>query len=190
MQRALVLGGGGITGIAWELGLLAGLSEAGVDLTTADLVVGTSAGSVVGAQITSGLPLEELYERQLAPPEQERLARVGRGVLAGWVLAALLSRGNSEVFARRVGRQAIRTAQRGRTPTLEERLTTITSRLRGPAGPGATFGSPRSTRCPASFGWSPRTVASSWSRLWRPAVLSPGSTHPCPSTAVPTSTAG
>ena len=46
---ALVLGGGGITGIAWELGILHGLAEAGVDLTEADAVVGTSAGSVVGA---------------------------------------------------------------------------------------------------------------------------------------------
>ena len=51
--RALVLGGGGVTGVAWELGILHGLAEAGVDLTDADLVVGTSAGSVVAAQITS-----------------------------------------------------------------------------------------------------------------------------------------
>ena len=50
-RRALVLGGGGITGIAWEIGVLAGLAGAGVDLTGADLVVGTSAGSVVGAQV-------------------------------------------------------------------------------------------------------------------------------------------
>ena len=47
-RTALVLGGGGITGIAWEIGVLAGLAEAGVDLSGADLVVGTSAGSVVG----------------------------------------------------------------------------------------------------------------------------------------------
>ena len=60
-RTALVLGGGGITGIAWELGILKGLADAGVDLTTADLVVGTSAGSVVGAQITSGPTVDELY---------------------------------------------------------------------------------------------------------------------------------
>jgi len=51
-RTGLVLGGGGITGIAWELGVLAGLAEAGVDLHDADLVVGTSAGSVVAAQLT------------------------------------------------------------------------------------------------------------------------------------------
>jgi NTE family protein len=45
-SRALVLGAGGVTGVAWELGMLAGLAERGVDLTQADLVVGRrSAGS-------------------------------------------------------------------------------------------------------------------------------------------------
>ena len=69
--RALVLGGGGVTGVAWELGLLAGLAALGVDLSTADLVVGTSAGAVVGAQITSGVALAELYESQLRGPGRE-----------------------------------------------------------------------------------------------------------------------
>lgn len=57
---ALVLGGGGITGIAWEIGILAGVARAGVDLTDAEVVVGTSAGSVVGAQVTNGVSLEDL----------------------------------------------------------------------------------------------------------------------------------
>ena len=52
-RTALVLGGGGITGIAWELGILHGLAEAGIDLTGADTVVGTSAGSVVGMSMTT-----------------------------------------------------------------------------------------------------------------------------------------
>lgn len=73
----LVLGGGGVTGIAWELGMLAGLAEAGIDLYGADLIVGTSAGSVVGAQITSATPIDELYARQLEPPSAERPERVG-----------------------------------------------------------------------------------------------------------------
>lgn len=64
---ALVLGGGGVTGIAWELGVLKGLRDAGVDLARADLVVGTSAGSVVGAQLTTGLDLDDLVDRQRAP---------------------------------------------------------------------------------------------------------------------------
>jgi NTE family protein len=68
MTKALVLGGGGVAGIAWETGLLFGLAEAGIDLNDADRVIGTSAGSAVGAQITTGVPLADLYERQLAPP--------------------------------------------------------------------------------------------------------------------------
>jgi NTE family protein len=68
MTYALVLGAGGVTGIAWETGLLKGLRDAGLDLTTADLVIGTSAGSVVGTQVTTGVPLDELYRRQVEPP--------------------------------------------------------------------------------------------------------------------------
>jgi NTE family protein len=52
--RALVLGGGGPVGVAWELGLAAGLAAGGVDLKLADRVVGTSAGSITGALLTSG----------------------------------------------------------------------------------------------------------------------------------------
>jgi NTE family protein len=87
-RTALVLGGGGITGIAWEIGLLAGLADAGIDLTGADLVVGTSAGSVVGAQVTSGAELPAMYERQLEPPTGEKVARMTRSLLAqyGWAL--------------------------------------------------------------------------------------------------------
>lgn len=67
VSRALVLGGGGVAGIAWELGVLLGLRDAGVDVTDADRVIGTSAGSAVAAQVLSGVPLEELFERQLSP---------------------------------------------------------------------------------------------------------------------------
>ncbi|GHO80424.1 patatin [Ktedonobacter sp. SOSP1-85] len=67
---ALVLGGGGIVGIAWETGLLVGLAEAGIDIRNADLFVGTSAGANVSAQITSGLALDELFQRQVDPALQ------------------------------------------------------------------------------------------------------------------------
>lgn len=77
-RTALVLGGGGITGIAWELGILAGLARAGVDLTDAELLVGTSAGSVVGSQLVSGLPIEELYAEQLTPADAEIGGRMSR----------------------------------------------------------------------------------------------------------------
>jgi NTE family protein len=69
-EEALVLGGGGVAGIAWMTGLLAGLAEAGQDLTGADVLIGTSAGASVAAQVGSGLPLPELLARQLDPGRQ------------------------------------------------------------------------------------------------------------------------
>lgn len=53
--RALVLSGGGPVGRAWHMGLAAGLLDAGVDLRHADLIVGTSAGAVVGARLALGI---------------------------------------------------------------------------------------------------------------------------------------
>jgi NTE family protein len=128
-RRALVLGGGGITGIAWEIGVLAGLAEAGVDLTGADLVVGTSAGSVVGAQLTSGADLETLFARQLEPPTGEQAARMTRAALARYGWAVLRSRGDDVGFRRRVGALALAAEQAGLTPTEQERLDVIGSRL-------------------------------------------------------------
>jgi NTE family protein len=64
----LVLGGGGVAGIAWMTGLLAGLADAGQDVTGGvDLVIGTSAGATVAAQLGSGLSLDELFARQVDP---------------------------------------------------------------------------------------------------------------------------
>ena len=66
MSTALVLAGGGVTGIAWEIGVLLGLQENGLDIpATADTVIGTSAGSTVGAQLRTGNSLADLYARQL-----------------------------------------------------------------------------------------------------------------------------
>jgi NTE family protein len=67
MSRALVLAGGGVTGIAWEIGVIAGLAAAGIDVRVADLTVGTSAGAAVAAQITSGESIEALTARQQSP---------------------------------------------------------------------------------------------------------------------------
>ncbi len=71
-DRALVLGGGGVAGIAWMTGLLFGLSEYSVDLRDAELILGTSAGSTVAAQLGCPISLEELYRRQVDPTLQTR----------------------------------------------------------------------------------------------------------------------
>ena len=63
MTRALVLSGGGSVGIAWQTGLACGLRRKGVDLGDAECIVGTSAGSAVGAQLALGRDLEEQVGR-------------------------------------------------------------------------------------------------------------------------------
>jgi NTE family protein len=106
-SRALVLGGGGVTGVGWEIGMLAGLAAAGVPIDRADVVVGTSAGSVVGAQLCSGLPLEELYERQLRPASSEIAAKFGLGQILRYAMSGI---GGDDRQARaRLGRWALRT---------------------------------------------------------------------------------
>ncbi|MGH3436478.1 MAG: patatin-like phospholipase family protein, partial [Sciscionella sp.] len=75
-ERALVLGGAGSTGNAWEIGVIAGLFEAGLDVTEADLTIGTSAGSTAAAQITSGIQPTELLAAILAAATQPPTAPV------------------------------------------------------------------------------------------------------------------
>ncbi len=86
--KALVLGGGGVTGIAWEIGIIAGLADEGVDLTSADTVVGTSAGSLVGAQVTSGTPIERLFTQQTSDPGDRVSSTIGFAALVRFIAAA------------------------------------------------------------------------------------------------------
>ena len=129
-RTALVLGGGGITGIAWEIGVVTGLADAGVDLRTADLVVGTSAGSVVGTQLRSALDVHELFDQQLAPPvETGPPAAIGRGLVLRFGLAVLRHRKHEQAFRAQVGRLALQAEAAGKTPTEQQRRDVITARL-------------------------------------------------------------
>jgi NTE family protein len=105
-QRGLVLGGGGITGIAWEIGVVAGLVEAGIDLSFADLVVGTSAGAVVGAELRSGVPIEDVYNGQLADATGEPADRITLGVVVRLMTASFRAR-HPERGRARLGRAAL-----------------------------------------------------------------------------------
>ena len=67
-KRSLVLGGGGVVGIAWEAGVIAGLAERGVRLARADEMIGTSAGSLVGAWLAGGRDFAAIAAEQAAPP--------------------------------------------------------------------------------------------------------------------------
>jgi NTE family protein len=72
-RRALVLGGGGVIGVAWESGFIAGLVEAGLDVADADLIVGTSAGSIVGSRVAAGQDLSRPHapaDASLPLPEE------------------------------------------------------------------------------------------------------------------------
>ena len=79
MTFGLVLGGGGVVGIAWEIGVLDALAQDGaLDATAARTLVGTSAGSVVGTQLAAGQRLDDLVAAQLNPPK----VAVGGGAAA------------------------------------------------------------------------------------------------------------
>jgi NTE family protein len=129
-MRALVLGGGGVTGIAWETGLVAGLADAGIDLASADVVVGTSAGSVVGAQILSGVSVKDLYAEQLAEPRSEVAAKMGATTLLRFA-ATMLWPGGEEQGRARLGRAALK----ARTVPESERKAIIKQRLPADAWP-------------------------------------------------------
>ena len=77
-STALVLGGGGSTGNAWLIGVIAGLFDAGLDVTTADLTIGTSAGSTAAAQLAGATPTE-LLAAILAAAPQQRTGPAGPG---------------------------------------------------------------------------------------------------------------
>lgn len=93
--RALVLGGGGPVGIAWETGLVAGLAEAGADVSGADWILGTSAGSVVGALLATGRTPAALLDAEFANAARAKEAQ-GPGSGQAPDLTPLMS-----VFARR-----------------------------------------------------------------------------------------
>ncbi len=117
-RRALVLAGGGIAGIAWETGVLCGIADrspaAARLLLDSDVLVGTSAGSAVAAQIGSGAALEVLFERQVAVSSAELDAGVDVDTIAGLFLAALRepydeSRGKTRQQMQRIGAVALAT---------------------------------------------------------------------------------
>ncbi len=140
-SRALVLHGGGSSGNAWELGVIAGLLDGGVDVARADLIVGTSAGSTAAAQITSAPP-GELFAAILAAPTPQRpnggrpgCEGVARGV-AGSVSSQLEVTGriiaessDAADMRRRMGAWAIGLAEEAGPGRQAQWRATVASRL-------------------------------------------------------------
>jgi NTE family protein len=131
--QALVLGGGGVAGIAWMTGLLAGLADAGQDVTGADLLVGTSAGAAVAAQVGSGLSLDALFARQVDPALQAReiSVEVNMTEVAAEFAALLAGATSAQDVQRRVGAYALA----ANTVSEAERLAAVGSRLPSPQWP-------------------------------------------------------
>lgn len=133
MTETLVLGGGGVAGIAWTTGLLAGLADQGQDVTGAEVIIGTSAGSTVGAQLGGGLSLDELYARQTEPDLQstELMAELDLEKFGTQMATLLESAAPGPELRRAVGRFALG------APTVPEpeRRAVIESRLPSYAWP-------------------------------------------------------
>ncbi|MBV9818351.1 MAG: patatin-like phospholipase family protein [Solirubrobacterales bacterium] len=91
----LVLGGGGVLGEAWMMGVLAGIEDAGeVDLRDCETFVGTSAGAIVAAHLASGRsPLRPSHVNT-------ELGRAGAAPSRGLGVAAVAA-------ARRAGQAAV-----------------------------------------------------------------------------------
>jgi NTE family protein len=124
-KRAIVLGGGGVTGIAWEIGVLAGLQEAGVDLR-ADAVFGTSAGSFAGTALAGGADFKVLHAAQHRPAADEPATRASRRLQAAWAWAFIRGWGRAE----RVGAGFAAVARRFPAQvSAEQRRRTVQARL-------------------------------------------------------------
>ncbi len=93
MKLGLVLAGGGVAGIAWETGFLLGVQEKSPDaaaaLLTADVLIGTSAGSTVSAQIAGGATLQELFDAQTAEATGELDPKVDVEILGQMFVDAI-----------------------------------------------------------------------------------------------------
>lgn len=121
---SLVLGGGGITGVAWEIGILKGLHDAGLKMIDADEILGTSAGSVVGA-LAATHPMDELYEAQLEPPDAAIGGRFNVRQMVRSLPVVGLPSGSPVTRRANIGRAAMRAIPIGS----EDRVSVIRERL-------------------------------------------------------------
>ncbi len=112
-KRALVLAGGGLAGIAWETGVLRGIADESPTtakaLLDSDVLVGTSAGSTVAAQLGSGLGLDVLFDRQTTPSSTELNPSVGIDEITELFLAAVTGPGSKAEKLQKIGAVALST---------------------------------------------------------------------------------
>jgi len=129
-KRALVLAGGGLAGIGWETGILRGIADESPEtakaLLDADVLVGTSAGSTVAAQLSSGLGLDALFDRQTTASTTELTPNVGIDEITDLFLAAMLTPNTTQAERlQKIGAVALSTAtvsEAVRRQVIEHRL--------------------------------------------------------------------
>lgn len=105
-DTALVLGGGGLTAYAWQVGVLAGLAEAGVDLSGADVLAGTSAGSLLAVELAAGAVPADLYGEQVSRKRAMLEVDFTFAMTFKYLWAALGSR-DPETVVKRLSRLAL-----------------------------------------------------------------------------------
>jgi NTE family protein len=132
-RRAVILGGGGVTGIAWQTGLLYGLTESGQDLAPVDAVIGTSAGAFAGAHLAAGVVREAFACQFQDAPEIP--ADISAELVARYRQAIAAGRDDPSVTGRLLGDLA-RTAP---TVSAHEREEVVRSRLQVRAWPSDSF---------------------------------------------------
>lgn len=127
MRGALVLAGGGYVAGSWELGLLMGMADAGLDVRNADLMVGTSAGARVALDLASGKALEEFYQRRVetGSPSQVSAAEIDWPRIKAGVEKAKNAGGGTAEILRRMGALALEVAPGNgtdRRPTVAKQI--------------------------------------------------------------------
>ncbi|WP_369046800.1 patatin-like phospholipase family protein [Sinomonas sp. P10A9] len=129
-KSALVLAGGGVAGIAWETGFLLGLQDEAPILvqrllTHSTTLIGTSAGSTVAAQISSGESLQGLFDRQIAATTTELSATIDLAQLGGMIADATNNAASAVQVRQRLGTLALKAD----TPPAAMRRAVIEARL-------------------------------------------------------------
>jgi NTE family protein len=129
VKRSLVLAGGGVAGIAWEVGVLFGISdvepEVAKSIISSDLIIGTSAGSAVGAQISSDSDLDALYEVQCSTQSNEIMIDFDATTHASLVEGLINGSKDDREVRRAIGKFAIG----ARTIDEDQRRSVIAARL-------------------------------------------------------------
>lgn len=124
-DRGLILGGGGVAGLAWEIGVLCGLASAGVDVGNADEVIGTSAGAFAGAALLDERGIAWAYQRQLDLTAHELSADISPEVFEGLARILRSHLDDERLAGRLIGQFALA----AKTVAPPERMAVVCDRL-------------------------------------------------------------